>query len=138
MSDAKRWVDALVAATNNHDIDALVDCFAEDYVNETPVHPLRDFHGREQVRRNWTAIFAGAPDVTSRIVRQVIDGSTVWSEMEMAGTRRDGAPHLLRGVIIFDVEEGRAKNARFYMEPVEMTSGDVNTVIDRVTGVSQP
>jgi len=58
MSDTLEVVNRLLAATNAHDVDALVGCFAPDYVNETPAHPLRGFHGHEQVRSNWTAIFA--------------------------------------------------------------------------------
>src|SRR4051812_40894700 len=46
-------VDRLVQATNDHDLDGLVACFAADYENATPAHPARSFRGREQVRRNW-------------------------------------------------------------------------------------
>ena len=56
-------MDRLCAATNAHDLDGIVGCFAEDYRNETPVHPARGFVGREQVRRNWQQIFAFVPDV---------------------------------------------------------------------------
>jgi ketosteroid isomerase-like protein len=138
MSDERTWAEALTEATNNHDINALVDCFADDYVNETPAHPARGFRGREQVRRNWTAIFAGVPDFGMRVVRQVVDGSEVWMEVEMAGTRRDGAAHLLRGVIRFEVMQNHATRARFYVEPVEEASGDVNAAVDRAVGVSRP
>jgi len=44
----------LLAAMNAHDLDAMVSCFADDYVNETPIHPLRGFRGNEQVRKNVT------------------------------------------------------------------------------------
>ena len=37
--------------------------YADDYVNDTPAHPLRSFDGHEQVRRNWTRIFAEVPDL---------------------------------------------------------------------------
>ena len=58
-------VERLRQATNRHDLEALVACFAPDYRNETPVHPERGFSGREQVRKNWQQIFAAIPDVTS-------------------------------------------------------------------------
>jgi hypothetical protein len=32
----------LERATNEHDLDALVDCFADDYLNETPAGTRRD------------------------------------------------------------------------------------------------
>ena len=95
MTDPRDTVGRLVQATNDHDLDAIVECFAPDYVNETPVHPQRDFHGREQVRRNWTAILGGVPDITARVIAAALDGNRVWTEWEMSGTRRDGAPHAL-------------------------------------------
>ena len=59
MDGPRALVDRLVRATNAHDVDAVAACFAEDYENETPVHPARGFRGREQVRKNWEQIFAG-------------------------------------------------------------------------------
>jgi ketosteroid isomerase-like protein len=124
-------IDRLLRATNAHDIEALVLCFAPAYRNETPAHPSRGFQGQAQVRRNWEQIFAMVPDVTAAVVRRVTDGASVWSEWEMRGTRRDGSPHVMRGVIIFGVEEGRASWARFYLEPVEEGGGDVNAAVRR-------
>src|SRR5690348_382447 len=48
----------LQQATESHDLDALVDCFDPGYRNETPAHPGRSFEGVEQVRANWSQIFA--------------------------------------------------------------------------------
>jgi ketosteroid isomerase-like protein len=48
-------------ATNAHDVNAVVACFAADYRNETPAHPERGFTGREQVRANWQHIFGRRP-----------------------------------------------------------------------------
>jgi ketosteroid isomerase-like protein len=132
----RQWLDTLLAACNAHDVEALVDCFADDYVNETPAHPARGFHGREQVRHNWTSIFAGVPDVEVRLVRAAIDGPTLWAEMAMDGTRRDGTRHGTRGVVIFIIGHGRATHARFYLEPIEYESGGVNAFIARSVGVS--
>ena len=124
-------IERLVRATNAHDVDALVACFSEDYVNETPAHPTRSFRGRDQVRRNWEQIFAAVPDVSARVLRRSVDGNVVWSEWEMRGTRRDGSPHLMRGVILFTVAGGRAASARFYLEPVELGSGNVDAAVRR-------
>ncbi len=109
----------LVAATNAHDIEALVGCFAEDYSNETPLHPARSFRGREQVRRNWEQIFAFVPDVRAEVLHRAFDGDTAWTEWHMSGTRRDGTAHQMRGVIVFGVRDGLAQRARFYLEPVD-------------------
>lgn len=127
----KTLVSRLLAATNGHDLDAVVDCFADHYHNETPAHPSRGFTGRAQVRRNWEQIFAFIPDLVATVVRVAIDGDTEWSEWEMRGTRRDGTAHLLRGVILFSVRDGRAESARFYMEPVDDDGIDVNEAVHR-------
>ena len=136
MSDTLPAITRLLDATNAHDLDALVDCFATDYVNETPAHPQRGFRGRDQVRRNWTSIFAGVPDITARIVASAVDGSTAWTEWDMSGTRRDGAPHAMAGVVVFTVADDVITAARFYLEPVEHTSGDVNAAVDRAMTAS--
>ena len=124
----------LEQATNEHDLEALVDCFTADYRNETPAHPARGFRGSEQVRANWRQIFAAVPDLRAVVLRSVADAGTVWSEWEMAGTRRDGAAHLMRGVVIFDVDDGRATAARFYLEPVDDGAADVNAAVRATVG----
>ena len=125
-------VRRLAAATNAHDLDALVGCFADDYLNETPAHPARGFRGAEQVRRNWAQLFAGIPDLSARILATASAGDTVWTEWEMSGTRRDGTAQLLRGVVIFAVAADQVTSARFYLEPVEDTSGGVDEQVERV------
>jgi hypothetical protein len=131
-------VTRLLNATNDHDIDALVECFSTEYVNETPTHPQRGFRGREQVRTNWTSMFAGVPDIRARVVASTVDGSTAWTEWEMSGTRRDGARHAMAGVIIFGISQDRIARARFYLEPVEQTSGDVDAAVQRAMQAPTP
>ena len=128
-TSSRAVIDRLLQATNDHDLDALVGCFASDYVNQTPVHPLRGFTGSEQVRLNWRQIFAAVPDLVAEITASAEVGGTVWSEWKMAGIRGDGTPHLMRGVIIFTVQDDRISMARFYLEPVETSTGDVNTAV---------
>lgn len=129
MDRAGAVIDRLVRATNDHDLDTLVACFAEDYVNETPVHPTRSFRGRDQVRRNWQQIFAFVPDLRADVTGRVVEGETVWSEWEMTGTRRDGTAHHMRGVIIFGVHDDAVDSARFYLEPVEDAAGTVDDAV---------
>lgn len=121
----------LLNAVNAHDIERVVDCFAPDYQNETPVHPSRGFRGREQVRKNWEQIFAAVPNLIATLPRHTVDGETAWTEWEMRGTRRDGSAHLMRGVVIFGVCDGRAAWARFYLELAEDGGEDVNEAVRR-------
>lgn len=129
MSGPREMVDRLLRATNEHDLDALVGCFAEDYENETPAHPARGFRGSAQVRRNWEQIFAFVPDLRAEVTRSAVDGELIWTEWEMTGNRRDGSAHRMRGVVIFRVEEGVARWGRFYLEAVELSSGTVDQAV---------
>ncbi len=131
-------VGRLIRATNEHDLEGLVDCFTPDYRNETPAHPERGFVGREQVRRNWTQIFAAVPDIHAEVVRLLEDGDIAWVEMEHRGTKRDGSAHLMRGVVIFGVREGSAAWARFYLEPVQRGSGGPDEAVRATTATGGP
>lgn len=127
-------VERLRDATNAHDLDAIVDCFAETYRNETPAHPARGFGGRAQVRSNWQQIMAAVPDVTADVIRAVADHDVIWSEWEMRGTRRDGHAHLMRGVIIFGVADDKATWARFYLEQVDASDEGADAAVQRIIG----
>jgi len=135
---AVKTLTRLLAAVNAHDLEALVACFATDYLNETPAHPARGFRGRDQVRTNWRQIFAAVPDLRAEVPRSTVDGDTVWSEWDMSGTRADGTDYLMRGVVVFGVTDATITSARFYLEPVEEASGDVDAHTRRVVGAAGP
>lgn len=127
-------VTRLVDAINAHDLETMVGLFADDFVNETPAHPHRGFQGNQHVRRNWSQIFAGAPDLRAWLPRMVVDGDTVWAEWDLTGTRPDGAAFVMRGVSIFGVSRNRLAWVRFYLEPVEDTSGGHERHIGQMMG----
>ncbi len=127
-------VERLVQAINDHDLDVMTDCFAPDFVNETPAHPDRNFRGRDQVRSNWSQIFRAIPNVQIVPVRSTVDPEgSVWVEWDFTGTRLDGAPHRMRGVSIFGVEQDRFAWVRFYVEPVQTDGIGVNDAVRQLT-----
>jgi ketosteroid isomerase-like protein len=128
----------LERATNAHDVNEVVACFAANYRNETPTHPERGFTGREQVRVNWEQIFAAIPNITAKVLRSAINGAEVWSEWELQGTRQDGSLHLMRGVIIFGFGNELLTWARFYLEPVQEGGGNVDAAVRRQVGATGP
>jgi ketosteroid isomerase-like protein len=111
-------IESIQQATNQHDLDALVACFAPDYHSAFPAHPDRGFHGHEQLRKNWTQIFRAVPNIHVELLRCAAEGNTVWAEWEWTGTLVSGGPFLHRGVTIHGVEQGKTSWARLYMEPV--------------------
>lgn len=136
MVEVPEFSTRLADATNAHDLDGIVQCFHEDYTLTSPCHPSRGFVGTEQVRRNWAGIFTAVPDLRVSVVASCVDGDRVWSEWEMRGSRPDGTAHLMRGVIVFEVVGGRAKAARFFVEPVDAESTTADQAIEQLTGVS--
>ena len=127
-------IERLVRATNDHDLEAIVSCFADDYTLDAPVHPARSFRGGDQVRRNWAQILGTVPDISVRVLRSACDGGTAWSEWEMTGTRRDGVAHLMRGVFIFGVSEGLVRWGRMFLDPVDPTGSDINAALREQLG----
>jgi ketosteroid isomerase-like protein len=122
------------AAMNAHDIDAFVDCFAEDYDSVQPAHPDRAFRGREQVRANWSAIFDSVRDFRSELVRADATGDTEWSEWRWQGTQPDGSRLDMAGVIVFGVRDGRIAWARLYVEPVEQGGAGIDAAVRQMAG----
>ena len=130
---ARELAERLDAAMNAHDVDAFVALFAEDYDSVQPAHPDRAFRGRDQVRENWSAIFAGVPDFRSKLVRVGVDGDTGWSEWHWQGTQIEDGRLEMAGVIVFGVQEGRIAWARLYVEPVEQGAG-IEAAVRRMAG----
>ncbi len=129
MDGPAQSIERLVQATNAHDLDALVACFAEDYLNETPAHPTRGFRGNAQVRRNWEQIFEFVPDLHAEVTRLAVNGDSAWTEWVMRGTRRDGSAHEMAGIIVFGVADGLIQWARFYLEPVDRSDQTVDGAV---------
>jgi ketosteroid isomerase-like protein len=118
MDDPYAVVRRLVDAINAHDLDAMVDCFATDFAANHPTTPEHSVTSDANVRENWTEIFAAVPDISWEVQRHVVAGDTVWAEAEQRGTTADGGRHLVRGVVIFEVTDGRFRRNTLYMSPV--------------------
>jgi hypothetical protein len=120
--------ERLCAAMNAHDIDAFVALFAPEYDSRQPAHPDRAFTGNEQVRANWTEVFAGVPDFRAVLLGSSADGETLWTEWEWSGT----GLHMA-GVIVFGVRNDRFAWARLYVEPVEQGDG-IDAAVREMSG----
>ena len=119
-------------AFNTHDIKLLIECFDENYSSEQPVHPDRDFHGQEQVKKNWASNFDEMPDFSAHLLRHAISNNSIWAEWEWHGTRQDKSRLFMRGVTIMGVEGGKIKWGRLYVEPVEMNGKGIEAAVEEV------
>jgi ketosteroid isomerase-like protein len=119
-------IERLQTAQNQHDLEAFLDCIDPDYQSEQPIHPHSAFRGRQQVRKNWSAIFSSIADFRSEILRTITDGDTAWTEWHWSGTHEDGKRFEMRGVTIFGVQDNRIVWGRLYMEPVEQAGAGID------------
>ena len=119
-ADAKLLVERFVQAINEHDLEAIVSCFAPDYHDVEPAHPTRQITGgRAEVRKNWGTVVDGIPDFRTEVERVAVEGDTAWIEHDWSGTRADGTRLHLRGVNIFGIRDRQFAWGRIYMEAAE-------------------
>ena len=127
-------LEGMARALNAHDLDEFVELFSPDYRSEQPAHPDRQFGGREQVRENWGGTFQDVPDFHADLLRSAVTGDTVWSEWDWYGTRKDGSPLEMRGIVLMGVQKGQIDWARLYMELVERDGPGIREAVRRMRG----
>lgn len=121
-------IERMHEALNGHDLEAFLGCFDPEYRSEQPVHPNRGFGGKDQVRKNWSAIFESFPDFKAELLRYTSDGGTVWSEWHWTATGLNMA-----GVILTGVENDRIVWGRLYVEPVEEDGENIDEAVQHMT-----
>lgn len=127
-------ISRLVAAANDHDLDRMMAPFHPDYRSIHPAHPARAFVGSAQVRANWTAMFAGIPDLRIELVRAVQDGETTWCEWTWSGTRTDGLPFETCAVVVFESQDHVIVVGTFYMDDVEADGAGIDQTVQGMSG----
>jgi ketosteroid isomerase-like protein len=97
-------MDALMAAFNSRDLDALMDCMADDCAFHTSAGPLAEgavHQGRAAVRAAYAAVFAAFPQAAWTEGQHAIAGDTGLSYWRFRGTAKDGTTVDVRGCDIF-------------------------------------
>jgi hypothetical protein len=123
-------IGRLIDAINAHDLDAFMACIDLDYHSTQPLHPDREFTGSAQVRQNWSAVFAGMPDLHWEMLRAAVNGQTVWIEVHGSGTRAsDGVRVELGGVLINEVRDDRIVTARLYFDEIASTGAGIDASV---------
>jgi ketosteroid isomerase-like protein len=91
---------AIAAAFNAHDLDAIMEFFAEDCSLDMPRGPDpwgRRLEGKAAVRQGLAARFEGLPDVHYSEGRHWVSGDLGVSEWLLTGTRPHGEAVRVRG-----------------------------------------
>ncbi len=118
-SSPKGVFERMIEAANQHDLEAMLACFAPDFRSEQPFHPERNFVGQAGVRKNWSIFFTTIPDIQIEILGQVEEGDTVWAELHFHGTQTDGKKYMVRGVTLQGIQADQIIWTRLYIEPVQ-------------------
>jgi hypothetical protein len=99
-------IDRLLAALNAHDLAGAVGLVHQDYQSVQPAHPARAFTGRDLMRANWAAMFAGIPDFCANV----------------------------RGVTLFQIADDQIVAGRLYLEDVEQDAGGIDEAVEGLSG----
>jgi hypothetical protein len=119
---------------NDRDIESFVSLFAVDYESQQPAHPDRAFRGRDQVRENWSSIFACVPDFSADLLDVASAGDTLWTEWRWRGTHADNSRLEMAGVIVMGVRDGLISWGRLYVEPIEKAGAGIDAAVARMSG----
>jgi ketosteroid isomerase-like protein len=109
-------------AFNRHDLDAIMEFFADDCSMDGPrgPHPWGTrFVGKEQIRAGCAGRFAGLPDAHYGDDRHWVSGNMGFSEWTLTGTMSSGLPVQVRGTDHLEFREGKIVRKNSFWKIVE-------------------
>lgn len=109
-------LERFMAAWNDHDLDGLMGCMADDCAFQTPSGPDVDgqrHEGRDAVRTAFAAVIEAFPDAAWRDVESRVSGDLGVASWRFVATGRDGSSVDAEGCDLFhfDGELIARKNA---------------------------
>jgi ketosteroid isomerase-like protein len=113
---------AVLDAFNAHDLDAIMDFFADDCSFDMPRGPDpwgQRFRGKTAVRQALASRFQGLPDVHYGEDRHWVSGDLGVSEWLLTGTTLDGRQIRVRGCDHWEFSDGRIVRKDSYWKIVE-------------------
>ncbi len=115
-------LEEIAEAFNRHDLDAIMEFFAEDCVLEMPRGPYpwgQRYVGKSQVREGLATRFAGIPDVHYGEDRHWVCGNKGVSEWTVTGTTSSGDRLEVRGCDQWEFRDGKVVKKDSYWKIVE-------------------
>lgn len=126
MSDAPpvtvEGLKQILEGFNRHDLDGIMEFFAEDCTLEMPRGPDpwgQRFVGKAQVREGLASRFAGIPDVHYGDDRHWVAGNRGVSEWTLTGTITSGLRVEVRGCDLWEFKDGKVVRKDAYWKIVE-------------------
>jgi ketosteroid isomerase-like protein len=117
-----KTLKGFLEAFNRHDLDAIMDYFAEDCVFYMPrgSAPRGDrFQGKAEVRAGLATRFEGLPDVHYGDDTHWVCGEFGVSEWTLTGTTPKGNKIQVRGVDLLEFEAGKITRKDSFWKIVE-------------------
>jgi ketosteroid isomerase-like protein len=116
---------AIADAFNAHDLDAIMEFFAEDCSLDMPRGPEpwgQRLTGKAGVREGLASRFKGLPDVHYSDDRHWVSGDMGVSEWLLTGTAPDGRPLRVRGCDHWEFRDGKVTRKDSYWKIVERSA----------------
>ena len=126
MDDLATFVERMVKAHEDRDLDALVDCWHPEVETEHLLCPDLSWHGTESYKRAMAGVWKN-PTGRWEAVSTGVVGNRVY--FETLTTHADGS--LSPCISIFEVEKGKIRRARVY------TATQVRNGVDMDSYVAQ-
>lgn len=122
--DIQSTLTSLCDAFNAHDLDAIMEFFADDCVLEMPRGPDEwgsRFEGKAEVREALAGRFEGLPDVHYGDEEHFVDAAanTGMSKWLLTGTTLDGVWKAVRGCDFYTFLDGKVIRKDSYWKIVE-------------------
>ena len=122
--DIQSTLTSLCDAFNAHDLDAIMEFFADDCVLEMPRGPDEwgsRFEGKAEVREALAGRFEGLPDVHYGDEEHFVDAAanTGMSKWLLTGTTLDGVWKAVRGCDFYTFQDGKVIRKDSYWKIVE-------------------
>ena len=124
MTDAvtPETLKAFLEAFNQHDLDAIMDYFADDCVFYSPRGATprgTPYAGKAEVRKGLSARFEGIPDVHYGDDRHWVCGDLGVSEWTLTGTTTAGKRLEVRGLDLLEFSNGKLVRKDSFWKIVE-------------------
>ncbi len=122
MSVTEDTLQKALEAFNRHDLDAIMEYFAEDCSFDFPRGPEpygQRFIGKAAVREALAGRFRGIPDVHYGEDRHWVSGDKGVSEWTLTGTTTSGIPVKVRGCDLWEFKDGKITRKDSYWKIVE-------------------
>ena len=107
---AVEMLRSIAVAFDRHDLDAIMEHFADDAAFESPRGPDpwgQRIVGKASVREAFAARYSGIPDVRYQDDDHFVDGDRGASEWTLSGTMTDGQRIEVRGCDLWTFRDGK-------------------------------